>query len=235
MKKTLAFIGMAVAVIGLAVAPSANALTLTIDRVAGHYYGDGGEFNIAGTGYQVYYNSLATAYNRYGQIGFESFCVEESEPVNIPAVYDYAINPAGAVGGGVAGGNPDPVSAGTAWLYSQFAAGTLSGYNYTVGAGRVVSARDLQECIWFLENEILTVSGGNTFYAAVLANFSTLAAAQADDTIGIVQAMNLTQPRTGDLRQSQLVITRRAPDAAATVALLGLALTGIGLVSRKSR
>ena len=35
--------------------------------------------------------------------------------------------------GGISGGNPDPISRGTAWLYLQFAKGTLAGYNYGLG------------------------------------------------------------------------------------------------------
>ena len=46
--------------------------------------------------------------------------------------------------------NPVPITQGVAYLYSQFAAGTLAGYDYTPGSGRVASAGNLQEAIWYL-------------------------------------------------------------------------------------
>jgi hypothetical protein len=239
MNKRLAGLAAAAMVVGLAAVPSAKALSLTIDRVSGHFTGSGGEFTIAGTGFETYYNAAATAVNRYNVTGFESFCIEEPEAVSIPAVYDYTVG-SGAIAGGYGGGNPDPVSAGTAWIYTQFAAGTLAGYNYTPGSGRNASAGLLQDCIWFLEQELTSI-GGNTFYSAVLTHFGgSLAAARANDTVGSVKVLNLTQNVNGQVvqRQSQLVFTgppTRVPDAAATVALLGLALTGIGFFGRKSR
>ncbi len=236
MNRKLAGLAAAVLVAGLAAAPSAKAVTLTIDRVPGYFSGNGGEFNIAGTGYETYYNALATVNQ-----GFESFCLEVPETVSLPGVYDYTVG-AGAIAGGNAGGNPDPVSAGTAWLYTRFAAGTLGIYNY--GVGRGASAAALQECIWYLEQEINSISAGNIFYNSLVGagkQFASLGLAQADDTVGAVQVLNLTLTVNGQDRnyQSQLVMTRDPtqvlPDAGATVALLGMALMGMGLVGRKSR
>src|SRR4029077_5677849 len=82
-----------------------------------------------------------------------TFCIEDNEFVYPDTLYNQTINPE-AIGGGDGGPHPDPVSQGTGWLYSQFAAGTLPGYAY--GVGRLASADLLQKAIWFLEEE----SGG---------------------------------------------------------------------------
>ena len=59
-------------------------------------------------------------------------------------------------GGGGAVDGKDPVSAGTGWLYSQFARGSLTGYDYDniTPLGRIESARLLQLAIWMLEDEL---------------------------------------------------------------------------------
>jgi len=45
----------------------------------------------------------------------------------------------------------------TAYLYTQFRAGTLSGYDY--GSGRDSSANELQEAIWAIEGEVYVADG----------------------------------------------------------------------------
>ena len=84
--------------------------------------------------------------------GFETFCIEYSEHFSPGSTYYYGISQ-GAMNGGLSGGNPDPISRGTAWLYLQFAKGTLAGYNYALGPGGNASAAALQATIWWLEGE----------------------------------------------------------------------------------
>jgi len=88
---------------------------------------------------------------------FQTFCIEDSEMIGLGASYYYRIN-SGAIAGGVSGvdaidaatGMPkDNISIGTAWLYSQFRAGTLAGY----AAGLPGNAGVLQDAIWMLEGE----------------------------------------------------------------------------------
>ena len=69
------------------------------------------------------------------------------------STYYYGISQ-GAINGGISGGNPDPISRGTAWLYLQFATGNLANlanYDYSAGAGGNASAAALQATIWWLE------------------------------------------------------------------------------------
>ena len=89
---------------------------------------------------------------------FATYCVELNEPLTYDVVFDAAVNPLGAVDGGFGGGNPDPVSDYTAWLYLQFVTGNLTPYEYdgtlNGGVDRNNSAKALQYVFWGLEDEL---------------------------------------------------------------------------------
>ena len=133
-----------------------------------------------------------------GSLGnFETFCLEQNEHISFGNTYDYRIN-TGAVQGGVGAAATDPntgltmdnLSVGTAWLYSQFRAGTLANY-FT--ANRNANAGVLQNAIWGLEGEV-AYNAGNVYIAAAKAALSlTDAQVQADATAGLynVVALNL--------------------------------------------
>ena len=70
---------------------------------------------------------------------FQTFCIEKLEYIAGNTTFDAAVGPAAINGGGGAvdldGLGPstvtgDFISKGTGWLYSQFASGVLSGYDY---------------------------------------------------------------------------------------------------------
>ena len=71
--------------------------------------------------------------------------MERSEYVTMDEMYEVTVNREALQGGdnhGSAGpGGGDPLDPRTAYLYSHFRAGTLSGYEYTPGNGRAASAR----------------------------------------------------------------------------------------------
>lgn len=160
---------------------------------------------------------------------FQTFCIEIGESLKgYAAIYDAAIS-TGAINGGVAGGNPDVVSEGTGWLYSQFARGTLGGYNYN--GGRLASAAALQEAIWWLEQEINSYNAANPFMQAVIGQFGSAAAARVDGgwKYGVF-AVNMTG-LDGGIAQDGLWY--RVPDGGLTLALLGFALVGVGALRRK--
>jgi hypothetical protein len=102
--------------------------------------------------------------------GFQTFCVEYNEHFYPGTTYWASISDRATYGSQYPTG--DPISIGTAWLYSQFAAGTLGqstpspsdNYNYTSGSGRVASAGLLQQAIWFLEGE---TGGVDNLYVAL--------------------------------------------------------------------
>jgi hypothetical protein len=171
---------------------------------------------------------------------FQTFCIELNETLNIPGSYVATINTA-AVNGGVGGGNPDPLSAQTAWLYSQFRNGSLnyaySGtINETTSAGvesfnREDTARALQLAIWFLENEITDFSSvAGSLAERRLAQVYVDAANNSGATgIGRVVVLNLRN-MDGTDRQDVLALVIPLPQ---TAAMAGLGL--LGLAARRRR
>jgi hypothetical protein len=191
----------------------------------------GGEFII-----QPLDNSLDGVIDNYSSltstssVSFDTFCVEQHETIGTGQTYDATIDD-GAIKGGT-GGNPDPISVGTAWLYSQFARGTLADYEYETG--RLDSAGFLQETIWYLEQEITSYNLSNPFMLAVIDKFGNITNAMSDENGEYgVQALNLyTFGHAGDeafAKQSQLIYV---PDAS-IMWLLGPAFIMLGLLGRK--
>lgn len=177
-------------------------------------------------------------------LGFETFCIEINQFISLPGTYDASISLGARPGGAGGDGTVDNISIGTAFLYSQFAAGSLAGYTYANGSGRAASAENLQKAIWFMEDEIdLGTAGGiaNIFLNAVITQFGSLISGQIDNNIFDVAALNLGA-RPGFARQDQLIMHDNGfsipdpvpvPDGGMTVMLLGLGLTGLGLMRRQ--
>ena len=152
---------------------------------------------------------------------FQTFCLEENELYRPGDVYDFVIN-TGAVQGGVAGQDPpgsgfDPLDARTAYLYFNFRLGTLAGYDY--GAGRQASAGDLQQAIWFIENE----GGTNNFFVA-------LAQAAIDSGawsgLGPVRVLNLSNGEFPNAQDQLTLIDTVPTPGAATLAVLAGVVAG---------
>jgi len=226
---------------GLLIAFSASATSFTITtitRVPGYFAGTGGEFTVVpgdATGQSFLNNGYvpATEVSVGGVLGWQSFCMEQHEGLH-GGPYTGILNDR-AINGGV-GPAGDPLSIGVAWLYAKFATGTLPLYDYTVGVGRPNSARALQQAIWFLEDEIVSVSDP-TFLNMAIAKFGTLAAAHADNNGTYpVDVINVYGPNRL-LQQDQLVLTKPpgSPDGGAALMLLGMGLTSLALFSRITR
>ncbi len=205
---------------GILAAPAVQAaMQVTLYQDLSNYSsGVGGEFsarpdaallsaNPALAGY-----SSATAGLTAASPYFQTFCIEVAEEFTPGAAYNVTINDKALYNGGQFPGG-DPITFGTAWLYSQFAAGTLSGYDYSYGSGRTVSAGDLQQAIWYLEGEVTgLVAGsadGTAFYnTAALALSGTINNA-ANGAYSVV-ALNLWTPNgdgsNGAAAQDQLMV-----------------------------
>jgi VPDSG-CTERM motif len=159
---------------------------------------------------------------------FNSFCLEVNEFVTTGGTYYYSTSNSAILGGTdtIDPGPGDPISIGTAWLYSQFAAGAFG----TLTTAQQVS---FQQAIWMLEQEIAFASGNtwiNLAESTLGKTFDELQAA-ANGAYG-VSAMNLwTNPDGTGPAQDML----KVPDGGSTLALLGLAMTGLGWVSRRKQ
>lgn len=142
--------------------------------------GSGGEFQAISTG-------LGT---------FQTFCLEDVEYFQPGGTYNYQMNSGAVAGGGGAGAidpntglSMDNVSIGTAWLYSQFRAGTLANY---FGASRQANAGVLQGAIWMLEGEV-AYNAANVYLAiarTALGMNDVQLQADANGAYGVV-ALNL--------------------------------------------
>lgn len=125
--------------------------TMFVHRDAGAtgYTGNfgGGEFGI----YNFSNLSLLPALGpnvKVNGFDFQTFCIESNTD---PLPQDVQLN--WTVSSFVNGNTLTPVQPGTAYLYTQFWNGTLSGYDYTLGSGREHSADELQEAIWFFQGK----------------------------------------------------------------------------------
>ena len=203
--------------------------------------GGGGEFTAevtTGWTYDVLALYAADTKNEagYGD-SFQTFCLETGEGLHDSGFeYDVILNDNAIYGGEeVPGGlGYDPISIGTAYLYYEFAKGTLTGYEYDetkmTGSSydREIDAGDLQEAIWYLEDEITTAPSGNEFYTAALTEFTNLAGAQADNAGHVdqypVMAMNLY----GSVTDQDMMVLVPIP-AAVLLGILGLSVAGIKL------
>lgn len=200
----------------------------------------GGEFTASNSGLDLSsYSSLAQTISSHGRTGFDTFCLEYNEHFTPGNTYDYTLSN-NAIGGDVASGS-DPISMGTAWLYSQFASGTLAGYFGGTTAQHKANALQLQLAVWYLEDETTisaftsahgtyTPGSGNAFLNLALAQFGNLAGAKADANGAFgVQVLNLTSlDRYGNTVQNQSQLYYHAvPELGMTVALLGLSFLGL--------
>ena len=121
---------------------------------------------------------------------FITFCLQRTEYIDfshtfvVGGVNEYAMTDPVANGGNAQG--RDYISSQTAYLYTMFRQGILTGYDYGVGSGHTLSANRLQNAFWMLENE-LAMDLTNPFVQ--LANQAVSSGAWSG--IGDVRVLNL--------------------------------------------
>jgi hypothetical protein len=219
--------------------------TVQLDALNGIYPGStagnpsgGGEFTAYTSQNFAQYYSLSATY----QGGFETFCTEVGEdftPNNWGGpTYNYSLGflTQPIAGGGI--GSDTALSAGTAWLYYQFADGNLNNFAYAYGSARETDSSLLQAAIWALQGGQSYTAGGyaslasteanNIYYLAAIAALGGTAQADSAYTGTAVELLQLWDGTTP--AQNQLVLTGSSwsvPDGGFTMAMLGMGLIGI--------
>lgn len=226
---------------GLAAAstPAAHAFSVTFAQGA-FQSGKGGEFvAITSPSFNAYYADAALQTVK-GLTGFSTFCLEKTEKAILNVACTGVLNDRAMNGGTDVTENPnlpgDPISAGTAWLYSLFARGELDSYDYGTApynaaekSSRKADASVLQNAIWMLEDEE-SLDLGNYYIDLAIAKFGGIDAAKEDnDGRFNVRVINVTQGTTH--RQDVLVCV---PDGGSTVGMVAAALLGLTVIRRRS-
>ncbi len=233
--KALAACGAALTLMG------SVAVADTVTLVEPNAWGTGS----AGGPFEVDATSLSFTPRHLGVHGVAAnswltFCVERNEYLSKGGVYDVVVNTA-AVGGGLAGGNPDPIDARTAFLYTHFLAGDLNtllvnrfggsaiNFDYqNTNGGTDEAGAAIQNAIWKLEQEITTSYGNATLAGQLLTLANEAVSTNAWSGIGNVRVLNMTSNNGATQNQDVLVMVPAPASAVGGAVLLaGLAATGL--------
>jgi hypothetical protein len=239
--------------VGIFLAPSVFALTLTLEGGSGYgpyQTGSGGEFTFgidnAALVANAYVSGVAGTKNVVTSpvaTSFQTFCVEGSEFINGGGAYSAVYNNKTVFGN-------TALTKGAAYIYSQFVIkanfGGYLGATYNYSGARTTSAALVQNAIWAFmgqEGKTAATESLNPFFnAAVAAEGGTFALADTAAATGYhnVYVLNLTQIGTGKAAQDQLIYTEGGipnviPDGGFTIMLLGMGFTGFAFLSRRVR
>ncbi len=225
MKRLSFLILLTLAIVSMPAVARADSVRLYDWTDAGNFVangGNGGPFRAETTGPLL------------GTSSFMTFCIEFNEYFNYGVAYDFTLSN-GAIGGGVSGGNPDPLSNATKWLYYQALSGAYSTWYTTAVPGATLAdvniGANFQYAIWSLEGEMNLVAGSAgalvATYASNNQNWATL-----EGQGHRVYAMNLVT-EAGAPVQDQLAYTAPVPDGGATLTLLAGALVGMGALRKR--
>ena len=229
---------------------SADAGTIVVTRDNNKYSGSPGGMGAGEMGVTTFTGgtsvSMGSGVGISGNL-FQTFCLETTESISTGVTLNWSALGTAATNGGYSGGvgNQDQLDARTAYLYHQFVTGSLSGYTYGQGGGRVNSATALQLAIWQIEGEIqpgvlTTAYSGNAQAQAWVAAANAAVASGAWSGIGNVRVINPVAAN-GDTQQSMLIetVTTVTPVPLPPAALLGIglmaALGGVGALRRRNR
>ena len=179
---------------------------------------------------------------------FNSYCVEEGTSITNNAQYSAQLNYTGSSTMNSAG---NALTLGAAYLYQQYAAGTLSGFNYT---NRAASATELQNAMHILTTQPYATNwSSNTFLSQLLTQNSQAHWLETYDpgkqyseignySVFIMQVRSITN--TGDYQDfvyvapaTSLPVTSDVPEPATMILWLtgGLSALGFGFVKKRRK
>ncbi len=239
-------------VLGMVAVPAllANQIS-TVDGYGPFQTGSGGEITIklgAGMdGYaQFYHNSKALnqVTGTEKQPNIQTFCVEHAETVYGNTTYDVGLSSKTQM-------SLKELTIGAAYLYYNFADGSLAGYNFNgTTAARKTSADQLQKAIWYFMGEDLTIESSNPFWKLANDNGFGGLADYNNGRFGVevINVWGLGHLNDPSYKRQDLLIRTSdksytpptdpgvpVPDGGATVGLLGMALAGLATAGRKLR
>ena len=200
--------------------------------------GNGGAFN----------GSVVSGASGSWNNSFQSFCVEYNEHISfgsttyrVAGVTDHTVNAPGAYGtySGTEVGHTstqDPISASTAWLFTQFFTTNLSDTAIWGNGSQSVKNTAVQQAIWSLEDE---PSGPISSLASSYKNMANTAVSSGTwSGIGNVRVLNLySQDSQGQYTvnaQDQLYMVATVPEPE-TYALMLAGLALVGGIARRRR
>jgi hypothetical protein len=161
---------------------------------------------------------------------FNSFCLEYNEGLSLGAPYYYLLSDSAKLGG-VGGGNPDPISVGTAWLFKEFSSGSLLGYSSASQANQTA----LQNAFWMLEDEIAWAA--NPYLTTAQGALGLTFAQLKGNAMGAygVMAVNLYADAQHTQNRQDVLYVPNVPDGGITLMLIGLGMGIMGFVARRAR
>jgi hypothetical protein len=218
----------------------AGTITLHSTQGQGQYTGNsgGGEFGVTAFSGAAVPTSPMVINNVSGLTNtiFQTFCVEGGVGLPLDTSLTWSLSTK------VNNDNSKPLHDQTAYLYTQFWNGSLSNPTYvsSLGSGRVSSADDLQQAIWFIEGYWLgsfsSLTSGAQSYVTQANTAVAAGGSWFGKGLGDVRVLVLTDS-TGTANYQDVLVLLAVPLPPA--ALLGLALIGglgvAGAVRRRRR
>ncbi len=227
--------------------------TIQVTRQNGYYKGAGGEFTVYGYNGALDNSGYSDKTSDIGKFdpSFQTFCLESTEAA--VAKTNFEIGSAAKPGGNEARNGKDPISQGTALLYSLFATGDLDRY-FDAGSNRATEAQLLQQAIWWLEGEDGNKDKtSNFYYNLAVQHFGSKSKAEKTADVGLfdVYVLNNTYVEgTGKKAKTKTAQDFlyyagkppveppvdppvKTPDGGATLALFGGAMLALGAARRR--